>query len=239
LGVVSALILAGGLGKRLMPLTTDKPKPLIEVGGKPIIQWQIEWLRRQGISDVVLAVGYLRTKVFEALGDGYRLGVRLFYSVEDEPLGTGGAIKNAQRYLEDDRFLVINGDIITNINIEPMYRELSNDVIAVMALVPMRSPYGIVELSNDGFIASFREKPVLEYAINAGIYVFTREIFNYLPDKGDVEVHTFPRLARERRIKGVMYRSAYWKSIDTIKDLEEIERTIHEVFPENTSKATS
>ncbi|MFB6470207.1 MAG: NDP-sugar synthase [Vulcanisaeta sp. AZ3] len=228
--MVKALILAGGFGKRLAPLTLDRPKPLIEVGGKPILQWQIEWLAKQGVSDIVLAVGYLRTKVFEVMGDGSKFGVRLFYSVEEEPLGTAGAIKNAAKFLEDDVFVILNGDVITNLSIRPLIEGLSDDVAATIALVPMRSPYGIVHVSNDGFIAEFREKPVLDYLINAGVYAFKKDIINYLPNKGDIEVTVFPELASNRRIKGVIFRDVYWKSVDTVKDIEEVEKVIKEVY---------
>ena len=228
--MVKALILAGGFGKRLQPLTLDRPKPLIEVGGKPILQWQVEWLSRQGIKDIVLAVGYLRTKVFEVMGDGSKFGVRLFYSVEEEPLGTGGAIKNAMKFLEDEVFIVLNGDIITNLSIKPLIEQLGGNVISTIALVPMRSPYGIVHVDHEGFITEFREKPLLDYLINAGVYAFTRDIFKYLPDKGDIEVTAFPRLASERRIRGVIYRDVYWKSVDTVKDVEEVEKVIAEVY---------
>lgn len=228
--MVKALILAGGFGKRLAPLTLDRPKPLIEVGGKPILQWQIEWLVKQGVSDIVLAVGYLRTKVFEVMGDGSKFGVRLFYSVEEEPLGTAGAIKNAAKFLEDDVFVILNGDVITNLSIRPLIEGLSDDVVATIALVPMRSPYGIVHVSNDGFITEFREKPVLDYLINAGVYAFKKDIINYLPNKGDIEVTVFPELASNRRIKGVIFRDVYWKSVDTVKDIEEVEKVIKEVY---------
>ncbi|WP_054842825.1 nucleotidyltransferase family protein [Vulcanisaeta distributa] len=229
--MVRALILAGGFGKRLQPLTLDRPKPLIEVGGKPILQWQIEWLSRQGIKDIVLAVGYLRTKVFEVMGDGSKFGVRLFYSVEEEPLGTGGAIKNAMKFLEDEVFIVLNGDIITNLSIKPLIEQLNGNVISTIALVPpMRSPYGIVHVDHEGFITEFREKPLLDYLINAGVYAFTKDIFKYLPDKGDIEVTAFPKLASERRIRGVIYRDVYWKSVDTVKDVEEVEKVITEVY---------
>ncbi|MGC9153702.1 MAG: nucleotidyltransferase family protein [Vulcanisaeta sp.] len=228
--MVRALILAGGFGKRLQPLTLDRPKPLIEIGGKPILQWQIEWLSRQGIKDIVLAVGYLRTKVFEVMGDGSKFGVRLFYSVEEEPLGTGGAIKNAMKFLEDEVFIVLNGDIITNLSIKPLIEQLSSDIISTIALVPMRSPYGIVHVDHNGFITEFREKPLLDYLINAGVYAFTKDIFRYLPDKGDIEVTAFPKLASEKRIRGVIYRDVYWKSVDTVKDVEEVERVIKEVY---------
>ncbi len=228
--MVRALILAGGFGKRLQPLTLDRPKPLIDVGGKPILQWQIEWLSKQGIRDIVLAVGYLRTKVFEVMGDGSKFGVRLFYSVEEEPLGTGGAIKNAMKFLEDEVFVVLNGDIVTNLPIKPLIDQLSGNVISTIALTPMRSPYGIVHVDHEGFITEFREKPLLDYLINAGIYAFTKDIFKYLPNKGDIEVTAFPKLANEKRIRGIIYRDVYWKSVDTVKDVEEVERIITEVY---------
>jgi len=117
-----ALILAGGFGKRLAPLTNEVPKPLLPVAGKPILVRQIEWLRGQGFSDFVLAVGYLRHKVFEALGDGRRLGVRIFYSVEEEPLGTAGAIRNAEPFMRDDVFIVLNGDVLTNLGSSTAWR---------------------------------------------------------------------------------------------------------------------
>ncbi len=137
------------------------------------------------------------------MGDGSRFGVRLFYSVEEEPLGTGGAIKNAMKFLEDEVFIVLNGDIITNLSIKPLIEQLSSNVISTIALVPpMRSPYGIVHVDREGFITEFREKPLLDYLINAGVYAFTKDIFKYLPDKGDIEVTAFPKLASERRIRG-------------------------------------
>ncbi len=219
---IRALILAGGYGKRLRPLTLERPKPLIEIGSKKIIEWQIEWLKRWGIEDIVVAVGYLRTKIFEALGDGSRYGVRLYYSVEDEPLGTGGALKHAEIYLRDcEKIVVVNGDVITDIPIDDLIDELKDDVIGVIALVPMRSPYGIVVVDEKNYVTKFVEKPMLDYLINAGIYVFTREVFKYLPERGELETYTFPRLASERKLKAKVFRNNYWRSIDSIKDLEE------------------
>ncbi|AEA12154.1 Nucleotidyl transferase [Thermoproteus uzoniensis 768-20] len=221
-----ALILAGGFGKRLYPLTSEVPKPLLSVAGKPILVRQIEWLRGQGFRDFVLAVGYLRHKVFEALGDGRRLGVRIFYSVEEEPLGTAGAIKNAAPFLDDDVFVATNGDVVTDISVKPLLDALS-DADAAIALVPLRSPYGVVEVDGDGYVSAFREKPVLEgYLINAGVYAMRREVLGLLPEKGNIEETTFPQLAKKRRLKAVVYRDAFWRSIDTVKDLEEVERIL-------------
>ncbi|MFP3196577.1 MAG: nucleotidyltransferase family protein [Caldivirga sp.] len=225
---LTAVILAGGFGKRLRPLTDDRPKPLVEVAGRPILAWQIDWLREQGVTDIVLAVGYLGGKIFEYVGDGSQFGVKVYYSVEREPLGTGGAIKNALKYINDEYFIVVNGDIITNLGVGRLLNALSNDTIGAIALTPLRSPYGIVQVDERGFIVNFQEKPQLPYLINAGVYALRKLIKDYLPEKGDIEVHTFPRLARDRKLLGVSYSDVYWKSIDTLKDLEEADKAINE-----------
>lgn len=226
-----ALILAGGYGKRLRPLTDDKPKPLVEVAGKPILMWQIEWLKRHGITDFVVLAGYKKEKIIESLGSGSKLGISVTYVVEDEPLGTGGAVKNARlTFSGRDPFLVVNGDIITNIDPKALLKALeSTGAIAAIALVQLRSPYGIVEVGGDGRVMSFREKPILEgYWINAGVYALRPEIEEYLPSKGDLETYTFPTLAREGKLVAVTFdlNKFYWRSIDTMKDLEEVSSDI-------------
>jgi NDP-sugar pyrophosphorylase family protein len=221
---MQAVVLAGGFGKRLAPLTSEVPKPLLPVGGKPILVRQIEWLRGFGIRDVVLAVGYLRHKIFEALGDGRRFGVRIFYSVEEEPLGTGGAIKNAEPFITDDVFVVLNGDVLTNLDLNKLVEALG-DADGAIALVPLRSPYGIVEFDANGYVTHFREKPLLEgFYINTGVYALRRKILSELPDRGNIEETLFPRLAQQRRLKAVVYRDVFWKSVDSLKDLEEVDR---------------
>ena len=221
---MQAVVLAGGFGKRLAPLTSEVPKPLLPVGGKPILVRQIEWLKLFGIRDVVLAVGYLRHKIFEALGDGRRFGVRIFYSVEEEPLGTGGAIKNAEPFITDDIFIVLNGDVLTNLSLDKLVEALS-DADGAIALVPLRSPYGIVEFDAGGYVTHFREKPLLEgFYINAGVYALRRRVLSELPDRGNIEETLFPRLAQQRRLKAVVYRDVFWKSVDSLKDLEEVDR---------------
>lgn len=227
--MAKAVILAGGFGKRLRPLTEDRPKPLVEVAGRPIIEWQILWLSSHGIRDFVVLLGYKWERLVERLGSGQRLGVRIAYVVEDEPLGTGGAIKNAEHLLRDgDYFIVLNGDIITNLDVGRLVSRLmgSRDAVAAIALVPLRSPYGVVELDQEGRIIRFVEKPTLDYWINAGVYAMKPSILDYLPGKGDIERTAFPRLAEERRILGERFTDAYWRSIDTIKDLEEAAQQI-------------
>lgn len=228
---MKAAVMAGGLGRRLRPLTSDRPKPLVEVGGKTIIEWQIEWLRRHGISSVVILAGYLREVLIEHLGSGSRYGVKASYVVEDEPLGTGGALRNAEHVLSDSVFVALNGDVITNLDLGRLVRELvSSNAVAAIALVPLRSPYGIVKLRGDGYVESFEEKPVLrEYLINAGVYAMKPEVFRYLPERGDIERTTFPRLAAEGLLKGVVFADCYWRSIDTLKDVEEASKDLQAV----------
>lgn len=229
---LKAVILAGGLGKRLRPLTDDKPKSMIRICDKPLAEWQILWLKSFGISEFVFLLGYAKEKVIEYFGSGKRLGVSISYIVEDEPLGTGGAIKNAEHILKNEElFLVVNGDIITNLNpLEMVKLAKDNSSIAVIALVYMRSPYGIVKLEGD-YIVEFIEKPIIEHTINAGVYLMKSKIFDYLPEKGDIEKTAFPLLASKKALRGYVYKDVFWKSIDTIKDLEETNEKLRSLYP--------
>ncbi len=226
---MKAVILAGGFGKRLRPLTADKPKPLVELCGKPIIEFQIEYLKKFGVNDIIVLAGYKWEKLIERLGSGRRLGVNIAYVVEDEPLGTGGALRHARSVLErEEAFIVMNGDIVTNIDVLRLYNKVvsRDDVYAGVALVPMKSPYGVVKIQGDR-VVEFIEKPLLrEYLINAGIYVLKPIALDYMPEKGDLEKTAFPRLAREGRMVAEVYPDAFWKSIDTVKDLEEAEEML-------------
>ncbi len=230
---MKALILVGGFGKRLRPYTEKVPKPLVPVGGKPILLWQIEWLKRNGVDEVILATGYLKEKVFELIGSGKKYGIKVAYVVEDEPLGTGGGIKNAEALLKDEEFFfAMNGDIITDIPLEKLKNVLleSPEIVGVLSLVPLPSPYGIVEFDEkSGLIKKFIEKPLLkDYWINAGVYCFRPEIFKYLPEKGDIEKTAFVKLAEEGKLKAVTFENTLWKAIDTHKDIEECERLLKE-----------
>lgn len=228
--VPKVVILAGGYGKRLRPLTLEKPKPLVEVAGRPILEWQILHFKSLGYRDFVLLVGYKWEKIVERLGSGRRLGVRIAYVVEDEPLGTGGAIKNAEHLLRgEEYFIVTNGDIITNLDARKLVERLEGEILAAMALVPLRSPYGIVEVDEKGLVRNFVEKPTLDYWINAGVYAFRPEVLDWLPERGDIERTGFPQLAEARRLAGLGFQDVYWKSIDTVKDLEEASHQLAEM----------
>jgi len=219
---VKAAILVGGYGKRLRPLTDVKPKPLLEVAGKPILARQVEWLKEHRVNEVVLCVGYLKGKIIEYVGGGGKFGLKVSYVVEEQPLGKGGALKNAEAFLNgEEKFLVVNGDILTNLDPKRLV-EAVDEVAGAIALVPLRSPFGVVDTDEDGFARRFREKPVIpEYWINAGVYALSPEVFGYLPREGDIEKTAFPALARLSLLKAVAYPDAMWKSVDSHKDLEE------------------
>ncbi|UXD21096.1 nucleotidyltransferase [Ignicoccus pacificus DSM 13166] len=228
---MKALILAGGFGKRLRPLTEERPKPMIEVGGKPILAWQLELLKRHGIKDVVITISHLKEVIIREIGSGGKYGVNAVYVVEDEPLGTGGAIKNTESVLRnEDKFVVLNGDILTNLNVRKVCEALEGDLVGTIALVPLPSPYGIVLFDKEsGLIKEFKEKPrIPDYFINAGIYCFTNKIFDYLPKSGNIEKVTFPELARKGLLKAVPFTDVFWRSIDTFKDIEEVNKYLEE-----------
>ena len=217
-----AIIIAGGKGERLRPLTEDRPKHMVLLNGKPIIEYQIEWLKENGVTDIVLAVGHLHNVIEAYVEDGGRWGVRVAYSVEKEPLGRGGALKQAYAQVPVAEPIVIatNGDNVNTQELAPLLRQHKRTgAIGTLLLTQLRSPYGIVQ-QRGKVITGFREKPLLPHWLSAGVYVLNREFFHKLPDKGDHEDVLFPQLAAEGRLYG--FRShAYWKAIDTMKDLTE------------------
>lgn len=222
-----ALILAGGYGKRLRPYTDTLPKPMIEVGGKPILEWQIEWLKSHGFRNFILLIGHLGSKIQEYFGDGREWGVSIKYSAEDRPLGTAGAVKRAEKLIAEEEFLLVNGDIITNLNPLELKEEMDENILGVISLSPLKSPFGIVEVNERGFIVNFREKPIIEGIwINAGVIYFSRSALKYFPELGNYETEVLPRLAEEKKLKGKKYNSIYWKSIDSHKDLEEADEAL-------------
>jgi NDP-sugar pyrophosphorylase family protein len=227
---MKAVILAGGFGKRLRPLTDERPKPLIEIAGKPIIEWQIKWLKKFGVTSVFVLAGYKKEVLIDWVAKNQdKLGIPIAILTEDQPLGTGGAIKRLNGFISNgEKFFVLNGDILTNLDLSKLG---DDEAVAVISLVPLRSPFGIVKVDSKGNIIQFVEKPVLkDFWINAGIYSMNSEIFEYLPEKGDIEKETFPLLAQKGLLKGITFDDVYWRSIDTLKDYEEANAEITEVF---------
>jgi len=226
-----ALILAGGKGERLRPLTDQLPKPMVPVCGKPVLEHQISWLQSEGIvTDVMFLAGYRWQTIQNHFGDGQRFGIRVHYSVEDSPLGRGGAVKKGLGAMTstDGPVVVLNGDTITE---EPLSGLLEKHQertsinpahLATIMVVPFVSPYGLVDLGPQDNVIGFKEKVALPHWINAGIYVFEQTIARDLPDVGEHEDLTFPKLAQRKQILAVK-STKFWIGIDSFKDLREAE----------------
>jgi len=218
-----ALVLAGGRGERLRPLTDTRPKPMVEIGARPILWYQVEWLKRHGVADVVFLVGYRGEIVREYFGDGSAYGFRAHYSVEESPLGRGGAIRRGLALVPPGEGLVLatNGDILCLADLGAMIRQHQGmGCMATVLLTRFRSPYAIAEIDENLLITNFEEKPFLPHWINGGVYVLNREIEELLPSKGDHEDSTFPWLSERGRLAGFT-SEAYWRTVDSLKDLRE------------------
>lgn len=215
---MEVLILCGGLGKRLRPFTLETPKPLIQVLNKSVLDYQIDFFKRHGIKDIILCTGYKQEIFKEKYPD-------LIHSVEKTPLGTAGAIKNAAKHIKDD-FIVTNGDNIFSFNFQDMQKKFFDVRNPTLALTKLVSPYGIIDVENER-IVQFREKPVLNLWVNAGITMFTHESLDYFPDKGMIEIDVYPKLVADRKLFSYhMREGSFWIAIDTPKDVETAEKIL-------------
>ena len=218
---MQALILAGGKGKRLKPITDYVPKPLVPINNIPIIEWQIKYLKKFGIKNIIICTGYKSKQIENFFLAKNNFGVKILFSIEKTPLGTGGAIKNAGSAIRDDTFVVLNGDVITNIDINKIKKEKN-----VIVSIPLKTKYGVVSI-NDDKITKFSEKKELDDKwMNAGIYVLSKKILKDLPKKGDIEKTTFPKYATSKKLYVKKFRNAIWFSIDSFKDIEECSKKI-------------
>ena len=224
--VNSAIILAGGKGERLRPYTNDRPKVMVELVGKPILAWQIEWLKSHGIRKFVLTVSYKHEVVEEYFGDGSKFGIEIDYSIEETPLGRGGGIKKAFRskLLEGEEYVMVtNGDIISRADLSKMIElHLREKAQITILLIPYLSRWGLVDVDDDNHVLGFREKPRLPYWINGGVYIFNREVESMLPDMGDHEYETFPKISKERFFG--FKDEGFWRAVDVAKDKSEAEQ---------------
>ena len=221
---MKAIILAGGRGKRLRPITDYVPKPLIPIKNIPIIEWQIKYLKKFGISEIIVCSGY-KTKMIENYLNNKKLGIKITFSVEDKPLGTGGAIKKAGKKIKDKSFLVINGDIITNIDLKKLIKK--NNAIAAIQL---RTKFGILQTDKDKIMKFDEKKEIENLWMNAGIYHLNKETLKELPIVGDIEKTLFPDYAKKEKLSTIKFTNSKWYSIDSFKDMEECSRVIKKII---------
>lgn len=230
---LTAVVLAGGKGSRLEPLTANLPKPLVCIEDRPIIEILIKQLHRGGVRNITLAVGYRADQINEQLGDGSQLGVRLDYSVEKKPLSTVGPIKLIKNL--PDHFIVANADILTDLDIGALYKNHveSKSVLTVAAVKRSEKiDYGVLRLNDQAAVVGFQEKPRQEVTVSMGIYVFSRSILELVPDD---QPYGFDQLMLKlldqgERVKAFLH-DGYWRDIgrpgDYLKAHRDLDRIGH------------
>ena len=222
---MKAVILAGGIGKRLKPITDYVPKSLVPLKNVPIIEWQIKYLKKFGVDDIIICTGYKTEMIQHFLSMKDNFGIKIRFSIEKTPLGTGGAIKQAGKFIKDKSFFVINGDTITDIDLKKLLKKPNS-----IAAIELRTKFGIMETKDDK-VTRFREKKeISDVWMNAGIYHLQRKVLNDLPKKGDIEKTVFPDYAKKGILNTVKFKNTKWYSVDSFKDMEECSLEVHKII---------
>lgn len=221
---MKAIILAGGRGKRLKPITDYVPKPLIPIKNIPIIEWQIKYLKKFGINEVIICSGY-KTEMIENYLNVKNTGVKITFSIEKLPLGTGGAIKKAGKMINEKSFFVINGDVITNIDLSKLDKKLNS-----IASIELQQKFGIVETNGNKITRFTEKKKISDLWMNAGIYHLQKEVLKDLPSNGDIEKTLFPDYAKKGKLNTVKFKNVKWHSIDSFKDMEETSLEVEKII---------
>lgn len=231
---MKGLILAGGKGTRLRPLTLNTPKPIVPVANAPFLLYQIDLMLSAGIHDVILSLSYQPRKIEDLLKDGADYGIGIRYAVEGTPLGTAGAFKNAEDYL-DSTTVVFNGDILTGVDLAAVIRKHKEfGAVATLVLAPVDNPsaYGLVETASDGAVLRFIEKPgpdeITCNTINAGVYVLEPSVLRYIPkdEPYSFERGVFPTLLERKERVLSFTLDNYWIDIGTPKKYLEVHHDI-------------
>jgi NDP-sugar pyrophosphorylase family protein len=221
---VEAIILAGGKAERLGPAADGRPKPLVELGGRPLAAYQVASLAQAGVDRVLVSCAAGQGSLFEdELGD---LGPEIVPVEEPEPLGRGGGLRLAAEQLRGDEAFALNGDELVDLDFsELLARQHEIPVAATIAVAPLESPFGVVELGEGELVTRFEEAPRLPHWVSCGIYVLGREAIGRLPERGDHERTTFPELAAEGKLAAFRHEGL-WLTVNTPKDLRRAEEAI-------------
>ncbi len=216
-----AIILAGGRGERLKPLTNETPKPMINLLNRPVIYYIVELLKKHGITKLAFTLGYKPDSIIEYFGDGSKFGVDIMYFLESEPLGTAGGVKNCSPFIDDD-FLVVSGDAFTEVDFTSLIDfHYAKNGIATLCATEVKNPtgFGVIKTNEKGLITEFLEKPehTDERLVNTGIYVFKKDVLMEIPNGFyDFGRNLFPNLL------GNLYAfktNDYWSDVGTIESL--------------------
>lgn len=232
---MKAVVMAGGEGTRLRPLTTHRPKPLAPVLTKPIMEHIVLLLKKHGITEIVVTLHYLADEIEGYFGDGSEWGVQLYYSVEDSPLGTAGSVKQAEQYLKDDTFVIVSGDALTDINLTQaidFHRTSQAQATIILSHVPNPLEFGVVITDDDGHIRRFLEKPswgeVFSDTVNTGMYILEPSVFDYMePGRSfDWSQDIFPKMLAENRALFGYVMSDYWCDVGNLTQYREAQYTV-------------
>ena len=218
---MKAIILAGGRGKRLRPITDKIPKPLIPINDKPLIERTIKYLKKYGITEIIISSGYKSDLIEKFLKNKKNFGCEIIFSNEKTPLGTGGAIKKALKHVDEESFLVLNGDIVTNIDLKKILRKPNT-----IAANELKTKFGTMEIKKNKILKFNEKKDVSDVWMNPGIYHLSKNIEKIIPKKGSLEGIVFPKMAQKKTLKTVKFKNVLWYSIDSHKDIEECSKEI-------------
>ncbi len=236
---MKALVLAAGQGTRLRPLTLSKPKALVPVAGRPVIEYVLHLLRASEVTEVIINLHYLGEQIRQALGAGEQLGLNLRYSVEDPLLDTGGAIKKVEPWLKGETFVVANADTIADVDLQAVlcaHRRSGALATLLLRPDPMAARYGIIEVDKDNWIRRFLGQPetfcsALEPLMFAGLQVLEPAIFKYMPrlEPFGITRETYPALlAAGEPLLGFRFEG-FWAAIDRPEDITRAERYLAEL----------
>lgn len=230
--IKTAVIIAGGEGSRLMPMTAEKPKTLVEIGGKPILYWIIRWLKRNGIEHLVIGVAYKKEKIFEYMKANNNFGLKVDFSEHTVDGGTAQGFKLAvDRFVKEENFLALNSDEVTNVKLANVVdQHLSKKPLVTMILSPFYPRFATAEIKNGNEVVEFEYGRKISHAlVSIGVYIFNLGISKYIPIQGNIEDLVFPKLAKEGRVHAyILGENEEWITINTIKDIKDAELKLKE-----------
>jgi mannose-1-phosphate guanylyltransferase len=210
---MKVVILAGGLGTRLRPLTNKKPKPMLPLGKKPLLEHLIKWIRKNGVKEIVLCVSYLHKIIEDYFEDGQRFGVKIEYAVSRKPLATAGQLKTAQKFI-DGTFVCIYGDSIFDFNLKNMINEhKKKKSFITMSLYEYKTniKYGVIDTKNNGKVLAWNEKPEIKSKINMGCYIMEPNILDFIPKNKPYEMDDVIKkaISRHKSVNSILVKNGF------------------------------
>ncbi|GAB4315445.1 MAG: hypothetical protein Kow0019_15590 [Methanobacteriaceae archaeon] len=231
--MMKALILAGGKGRRLQPYTTTIPKPLMPIGDKAIMEIVVQQLKEYGFSDIIMSIGHLGELIMAFFGDGSKYDVKIEYTKEDKPLGTAGPLSLIRDDVKEP-FLMMNGDVLTNINYQELmdyHQEKGGVATVALNKRVVNIDFGVTEIDDENRIVGYKEKPVINYLVSMGVYIFNPEVLDYVEDDTYFDLPDLINrlISNGETVNGYVF-NGYWLDIGRHDDYERANQEFEEVF---------